>query len=95
MLQTEFARNTFLVANKETRGCTWRLVHRCAAAGLTLFCRGTLARQASDWQPQHNEQDMQRLLHLLQDVARGLKLLKSQCIVHADLVSCLRLLAAV
>lgn len=50
-------------------------------------CRGTLARQASQWQPQHNELDMLRLLYLLRDVACGLKLLKSQSIVHADLVS--------
>lgn len=30
---------------------------------------------------------MLRLLHLLRDVAQGLKLLRSRNIVHADLVS--------
>jgi hypothetical protein len=49
-------------------------------------CRGTLARQASGWEPEHNEADMLRLLHLLRDVACGLKLLQTQHIVHADLV---------
>jgi hypothetical protein len=49
-------------------------------------CRGTLARQASQWQPQYNELDMLRLLYLLRDVGCGLKLLNSQSIVHADLV---------
>ena len=48
--------------------------------------RGTLARQAAEWQPESSEQDMLRLLHLLRDVACGLKLLKSQSVVHADLV---------
>lgn len=48
--------------------------------------RGTLARQASEWQPECSEQDMLRLLHLLRDVACGLKLLNSQGVVHADLV---------
>lgn len=42
--------------------------------------------QASGWEPEHNEQDMLRLLHLLRDVACGLKLLQTQQIVHADLV---------
>ena len=49
--------------------------------------RGTLARVASEWQPESSEEDMLRLLHLLRDVACGLKLLNSQNIVHADLVS--------
>jgi hypothetical protein len=50
-------------------------------------CRGTLARVAADWQPQANEEDVMRLLLLLQDVARGLTLLHAKNIVHADLVS--------
>lgn len=52
---------------------------------LELCDRGTLARQASGWEPEHNEADMLRLLHLLRDVACGLKLLQTQQIVHADL----------
>lgn len=53
---------------------------------ILLFHRGTLARQASELQPEANEQDMLRLLHLLRDVACGLTLLKAQHVVHADLV---------
>jgi hypothetical protein len=51
-----------------------------------VCCRGTLARQTSEWQPECSEQDMLRLLHVLRDVACGLKLLKAQHVVHADLV---------
>lgn len=54
-----------------------------------------MARQASQWQPESNEQDMLRLLHLLRDVACGLKMLKSQHIVHADLVRAIMAWAAV
>jgi hypothetical protein len=50
-----------------------------------VCCRGTLARVAADWQPGASKEDL--LLLLLQDVARGLKLLHTQHIVHADLVS--------
>jgi hypothetical protein len=47
---------------------------------------------AADWQPQANEEDVTRLLLLLQDVARGLTLLHAKNIVHADLVRGLRVL---
>jgi hypothetical protein len=57
---------------------------------LLLLCyvvrRGTLARVAADWQPQAHEEDVRRLLLLLQDVARDLTLLHTKNIVHADLV---------
>jgi hypothetical protein len=56
--------------------CVWRA------------CRGTLARQANGLRPESDELDMLRLLHLLRDVACGLKLLAAQKIVHADLVRC-------
>jgi len=61
---------------------------QCVAYAIDSVCRGTLARQVGEWQPHLYEHDMLRLLHLLRDVAFGLKLLKSQHIVHADLVSC-------
>lgn len=67
------------------RGCVQQ---QTAVCGMHVsVCRGTLARQVGEWQPHLYEHDMLRLLHLLRDVACGLKLLKSQNIVHADLVS--------
>jgi len=62
-------------------------VAACSLVHLSLnFHRGTLARLASEWQPESNEQDMLRLLQLLRDVVCGLKFLKAQHVVHADLV---------
>ncbi|WIA36739.1 hypothetical protein OEZ86_008009 [Tetradesmus obliquus] len=60
----------------------------CETWLVTELCdRGTLARVAADWQPQSNKEDVLRLLLLLQDVARGLKLLHTKHIIHADLNS--------
>lgn len=67
-----------LVADKPAVLCeSWLVTELCD--------RGTLARLASEWQPESNEQDMLRLLQLLRDVVCGLKFLKAQHVVHADL----------
>lgn len=75
-------------STKDSTGTTQDGPFTAAAAAAAVCYRGTLARVAADWQPQSNEEDVLRLLLLLQDVARGLKLLHTKHIIHADLVSC-------